>query len=67
MIASAVPGPNGEKQYISSLALSCDKTGKHVLPAQDVMSMTTDIPASSTESATSSTSGTPAEAPKEDA
>ncbi|GAB19852.1 hypothetical protein GOEFS_096_00290 [Gordonia effusa NBRC 100432] len=34
MIASAVPGPNGEKQYISSLALSCDKTGEHVLPAQ---------------------------------
>ncbi|NMO00108.1 hypothetical protein HH308_02635 [Gordonia sp. TBRC 11910] len=34
MIASAVPGPDGEKQYISSLALSCDKTGEHVLPAQ---------------------------------
>jgi hypothetical protein len=34
MIASNVPGPNGEKQYISSLALSCDKTGEHVLPAQ---------------------------------
>ncbi|GAB93179.1 purine-cytosine permease family protein [Gordonia rhizosphera] len=34
MIASAVPGPNGEKQYISSLALSCDKTGEHVLPEQ---------------------------------
>ncbi|GAA2053680.1 purine-cytosine permease family protein [Williamsia deligens] len=34
MIASAVPGPKGEKQYISSLALSCDKTGEHVLPAQ---------------------------------
>ncbi|MXP22715.1 hypothetical protein GIY30_15340 [Gordonia sp. HNM0687] len=34
MIASAVPGPNGEKQYISSLALSCDKSGEHVLPAQ---------------------------------
>ncbi len=34
MIASAKPGPNGEKQYISSLALSCDKTGEHVLPAQ---------------------------------
>lgn len=34
MIASAKPGPNGEKQYISSLALSCDKTGEHVLPEQ---------------------------------
>jgi purine-cytosine permease-like protein len=34
MLASAKPGPNGEKQYISSLALSCDKTGEHVLPAQ---------------------------------
>lgn len=34
MIASALPGPDGEKQYISSLALSCDKTGEHVLPAQ---------------------------------
>ncbi len=33
MIASAVPGPNGEKQYISSLALSTDKSGAHVLPA----------------------------------
>ena len=46
MIASAVPGPNGEKQYISSLALSCDKTGEHVLPAQKPVSasMTSDIP-----------------------
>ncbi|MGW5521196.1 purine-cytosine permease family protein [Gordonia sp. NPDC003950] len=43
MIASAVPGPNGEKQYISSLALSCDKSGKHVLPAQDSSTMTSDI------------------------
>ncbi len=34
MLASNVPGPNGEKQYISSLALSTDKTGEHVLPAQ---------------------------------
>jgi len=33
MLASAVPGPGGEKQYISSLALSTDKTGDHVLPA----------------------------------
>lgn len=32
MIASAVPGPNGEKQYVSSLALTLDKSGKHVLP-----------------------------------
>ncbi|MGZ8178818.1 purine-cytosine permease family protein [Williamsia sp. SKLECPSW1] len=34
MIASAKPGPDGKTQYISSLALSCDKTGEHVLPAQ---------------------------------
>nr|WP_229742307.1 hypothetical protein [Gordonia jinhuaensis] len=34
MLASNVPGPNGEKQYISSLALSCDKSGEHVLPEQ---------------------------------
>lgn len=34
MIASARPGPDGEKQYISSLMLSTDKTGDHVLPAQ---------------------------------
>ncbi|MFJ1459362.1 hypothetical protein [Nocardia wallacei] len=32
MIASAVPGPEGEIQYISSLALSTDKSGTHVLP-----------------------------------
>ncbi|WP_280337054.1 purine-cytosine permease family protein [Nocardia wallacei] len=32
MIASAVPGPEGEIQYISSLALSTDKSGNHVLP-----------------------------------
>ena len=32
MIASAVPGPNGEKQYVSSLALTLDKSGEHVLP-----------------------------------
>ncbi|MEE3849251.1 hypothetical protein VZC37_02840 [Gordonia sp. LSe1-13] len=41
MIASAVPGPNGEKQYISSLALSCDKTGEHVLPPQPPHASTT--------------------------
>ncbi|MFB7722040.1 MULTISPECIES: purine-cytosine permease family protein [unclassified Nocardia] len=34
MIASPVPGPEGEIQYISSLALSTDKTGIHVLPPQ---------------------------------
>ncbi|MGB6183396.1 MAG: hypothetical protein WBF79_19365 [Rhodococcus sp. (in: high G+C Gram-positive bacteria)] len=34
MIASAKTGPNGEKLYISSLSLSTDKTGEHVLPAQ---------------------------------
>lgn len=33
MIASAVPGENGETLYISSLALATDKTGIHVLPA----------------------------------
>jgi len=34
MIASARPGPRGETQYISSLMLSTDKTGEHVLPSQ---------------------------------
>ncbi|KAA0024670.1 purine-cytosine permease family protein [Antrihabitans cavernicola] len=34
MIASNTPGPDGEKQYISSLSLSTDKTGEHVLPRQ---------------------------------
>jgi len=33
MLASAVPGPNGEKQYISSLALATDRTRVHLLPA----------------------------------
>lgn len=33
MIASAVPGPDGETQYISSLALATDDSGEHVLPA----------------------------------
>lgn len=51
MIASAVPGPNGEKQYISSLALSCDRSGEHVLPAQPVPSSTTDLTAVASESA----------------
>lgn len=32
-IRSAVPGPNGEVQYISSLALAMDTSGAHVLPA----------------------------------
>lgn len=36
MIASARPGPDGETQYISSLMLSTDKTGEHVLPSQTV-------------------------------
>ena len=35
MIASNIPGPEGEIQYISSLALSTDKTGRHVLPHRD--------------------------------
>lgn len=34
MMLSAEPGPHGEKQYISSLALATDKTGRYVLPAQ---------------------------------
>ena len=35
MLASAVPAPDGSTQYISSLALACDKTGAHILPAQE--------------------------------
>nr|WP_225731271.1 MULTISPECIES: hypothetical protein [unclassified Nocardia] len=34
MVASAVPGPEGEIQYISSLALSTDRHGVHLLPEQ---------------------------------
>ncbi|MGO3326386.1 purine-cytosine permease family protein [Gordonia sp. (in: high G+C Gram-positive bacteria)] len=34
MLASAVPAPDGSTQYISSLALACDKTGVHILPPQ---------------------------------
>lgn len=34
MIASATPGPNGEKLYLSSLALATDRTGEHVLPKE---------------------------------
>ncbi|HST70933.1 MAG TPA: hypothetical protein VLK55_00605 [Kocuria rosea] len=34
MLLSAEPGPDGEKQYISSLALATDRTGRYVLPAQ---------------------------------
>ncbi|WP_260849474.1 purine-cytosine permease family protein [Kocuria marina] len=34
MLLSAEPGPHGEKQYISSLALATDRTGRYVLPAQ---------------------------------
>jgi purine-cytosine permease-like protein len=33
MVASAVPGPGGEIQYVSSLALTLDASGEHVLPA----------------------------------
>ena len=33
MLASAKPGPDGEKQYISSLSLATDRVGEHVLPA----------------------------------
>jgi purine-cytosine permease-like protein len=32
MIASAVPGPDGQTQYLSSLALTTDRSGRHVLP-----------------------------------
>ncbi len=34
MIASAVPGPDGKVQYVSSLALATDRTGEHVLPKE---------------------------------
>ena len=34
MLLSAEPGPDGQKQYISSLALATDRTGRYVLPAQ---------------------------------
>ena len=34
MIASAVPGPDGKVQYVSSLALATDLTGEHVLPKE---------------------------------
>jgi purine-cytosine permease-like protein len=34
MIRSAQDGPDGEPQYVSSLALSADKSGELVLPAQ---------------------------------
>jgi purine-cytosine permease-like protein len=34
MMLSAEPGPDGEKQYISSLSLSTDKTGRYILAAQ---------------------------------
>ncbi|MGG5174442.1 purine-cytosine permease family protein [Pseudarthrobacter sp. J1763] len=34
MMLSAERGPDGEKQYISSLSLSTDKTRRYVLPAQ---------------------------------
>lgn len=33
MVASAVPGADGEIQYVSSLALTLDASGEHVLPA----------------------------------
>lgn len=34
MIASAQTGENGERLYLSSLALSTDRLGEHVLPAE---------------------------------
>lgn len=33
MIASAKTGPDGQPLYLSSLALSTDRLGEHVLPA----------------------------------
>lgn len=33
MVASAIPDDNGGTQYVSSLALTLDATGQHVLPA----------------------------------
>lgn len=33
MVASAVPGPDGGTQYVSSLALTLDASGEHILPA----------------------------------
>ena len=38
MLASALPAPDGSKQYISSLALACDRTGEHILPADPPIS-----------------------------
>ncbi|WP_222121400.1 purine-cytosine permease family protein [Corynebacterium glyciniphilum] len=35
MLASAVPGPDGETRYISSLALTLDGSGEHVLPLEN--------------------------------
>jgi purine-cytosine permease-like protein len=35
MMLSAEPGPEGQKQYISSLSLSTDKTGRYILPPQN--------------------------------
>ncbi|WP_259342833.1 purine-cytosine permease family protein [Corynebacterium falsenii] len=35
MVASAKTGPNGETLYVSSLALTLDTTGEHVLPADN--------------------------------
>ena len=34
VLASALPSPAGEKQYISSLALTTDRHGRHVLPVE---------------------------------
>jgi hypothetical protein len=33
MVASPVPDEHGRTQYVSSLALTLDATGQHVLPA----------------------------------
>ena len=34
MLVSGEPGPNGEVQYVSSLALTLDKTGRYLLPPE---------------------------------
>jgi hypothetical protein len=34
MLASSEPGPDGEVQYVSSLALTLDTTGRHLLPPE---------------------------------
>lgn len=35
MVASAKRGPHGETLYVSSIALTLDKSGEHILPAEE--------------------------------